>query len=212
MTIALIDDHELIAKAITYMLQKDPGITEVKTFTAVPLFLESLDGSWKPDIIITDLVLPVMGGMELIEKIRKMPEFNSTRIIVLSSITDAHTIRHTFKIGANGYLSKDSSLEELTDAIQAVTEGKQYIAKKWGSSLTDLVLSDKPIRIHLTPREKDVLELVCSGFTSKEIAAQLGLSVYTVQGYHKNIMKRFRVNRTADLIVFAIQKGLYVSP
>ena len=205
MTIALIDDHELIAKAITYMLQKDPGITEVKTFTTVPLFLESLDGSWKPDIIIT-------GGMELIAKIRKMPEFNSTRIIVLSSITDVHTIRHTFKIGANGYLSKDSSLEELTDVIQAVTEGKQYIAKKWGSSLTDLVLSDKPIRIHLTPREKDVLDLICSGFTSKEIAAQLGLSVYTVQGYHKNIMKRFRVNRTADLIVFAIQKGLYVSP
>lgn len=212
MTIALIDDHELIAKAITYMLQNDPGITEVKTFNAVPLFLESLDGSWEPDVIITDLLLPGMGGMELMEKIRKMPEFSSTKIIVLSSITDAHTIRHTFKIGANGYLSKDSSLEELTDAIQAVTEGKQYISKKLASSQTDLIFSEKPIRIHLTPREKDVLDLICSGLTSKEIAARLGLSVYTVQGYHKNIMKRFRVNRTADLIVFAIQKGLYISP
>jgi DNA-binding NarL/FixJ family response regulator len=211
MTIALIDDHELIAKAITYMLQKDSGIAEVRTFTAVQSFLGSLDGSWKPDVIITDLLLPVMGGMELMEKIRKMPEFNDTRIIVLSSITDAHTIRHTFKLGANGYLSKDSSLEELGDALQAVTEGKQYIAKKLASSQMNFVLSEKPIRIHLTPREKDVLDLICSGFTSKEIAAQLGLSVYTVQGYHKNIMKRFRVNRTADLIVFAIQKGLYVS-
>jgi DNA-binding NarL/FixJ family response regulator len=211
MTIALIDDHELIAKAITYMLLKDPGITEVKLFATAPLFLESLDGPWKPDVIITDLLLPVMGGIELLGKIGKIPALSDTKIIVLSSVTDIQTVRYAFKTGAHGYLSKDCSFEELKEALQSVRQGKQYIARKLEPLLVDSVFSEDPIQFHLSPREKNVLDLICSGLTIKEVAAKLDLSVHTVQSYHKNIMKKFKVNRTPDLIKFALEKGLYIS-
>lgn len=211
MIIALIDDHELIAKAITYMLLKDPGIDEVKSFSSASFFLESLDGSWHPDIIITDLLLPGIGGIELLEIIRKRTELKKAKVIVLSSVTDVHTIRHTIKNGASGYLSKDSSVEEFREAIQLVSSGKQYISQRLSPNLMNSIFNEEPIQFHLSPREKNVLDLICSGHTIKEVAAELNLSVHTVQSYHKNIMKRFRVNRTADLILFAMQKGLYLS-
>lgn len=209
MNIALIDDHQIIVDAIKDILALNPAITEIRTYASAKIFLETSNSFWQPDIIITDLILPGMSGMDLLEELKKRPEKNTPKFIILSSISDVQTIKQAIRLGASGYLSKDTSIVELQEAIQTVTDGGQYISNKLKNSLVNSVFTEEQIVFHLAPREKDVLMLICSGYTVKEVAYKLGLSVHTVQSYHKNIMKKFKVNRTPDLIVFAIQKGLY---
>ncbi|RFM26380.1 response regulator [Deminuibacter soli] len=210
MKIALIDDHRMLTDSVRNVLSLDPAIEEVRTFISAAVYVKNKDSFWNPDIIITDLLMPGITGIELIEAVNRgagkapLPKF-----IVLSSITDVQTIKQAIRAGAIGYLSKDTSIEELTEAIHAVHSGEQYIAAKLKNSLISNVFTEEQVVLHLSPREKDVLELMCSGNTVKEAAFKLNLSVHTVQSYHKNIMKKFKVNRTADLIVFAMQKGLY---
>ncbi len=211
MNIALIDDHRMLIDSIKNVLLADPAIGEIRIFITAELFLSSQNSFWQPDIIVTDLLMPGgITGLDLLEKIDTLyvtpPK---PRVIVLSSITDVQTIKQAIRLGAAGYLSKDTSIDELTAAIHAVSSGEQYIAAKLKNSLINTVFTEEQVVFHLSPREKDVLELMCSGHTVKEAAFKLHLSVHTVQSYHKNIMKKFKVNRTADLIVFAMQKGLY---
>lgn len=209
MNIALIDDHRMLTDSIKNVLSLDPAIKEIRTFSTAELFLSDYNSFWQPDIIITDLLMPGITGMDLLEKLAKPGKEPKVKIIVLSSITDVQTIKQAIRAGAAGYLSKDTSIEELTEAIHAVSNGEQYIANKLKNSLINTVFAEEQVVYHLSPREKDVLVLMCSGHTVKEAAFKLNLSVHTVQSYHKNIMKKFKVNRTADLIVFAMQKGLY---
>ncbi len=204
MNIAIIDDHKLLTDAIRFAL-KD---YELSVFNDPVCFLDATRQGFKPDIIITDLLMPQMSGIDLIEAIRKDKE-NPARIIVLSSVNDAQTIRHCLRKGANAYVSKDASLSELPDAIREVAGGNEFISFNLQKTLIKSMLTEDQYVYHLSPREKEVLQMICQGNTIKEIAYEMQLSAHTVQTYQKKIMKKFKVNRTADLIVFAIQNGLY---
>jgi two-component system invasion response regulator UvrY len=114
--------------------------------------------------------------------------------------------------GASGYLCKDSSPEELADALITVYHGEPYIGESLRPSLLRNTLAEEQFVYNLSPREKEVLKLVCDGKTIKESAYEMELSVNTVQTYYKTILKKFNLNRTADLIVFAMQNGLYTPP
>lgn len=208
MNIVIIDDHQIVADALKVVLQTNAAIKEIRTFLTAKAFLDSI-GNWLPDIVIADLSLPGMTGMELIETIQKKPLPHHPRVVILSSTTDVQTIKQAIRLGASGYLSKGVSVAELQEAIDAIHNGEQYISKSLRNSLINSVFVDEQVVLHLSPREKEVLALICSGHTIKEAASVLKLSTHTIQGYHKNIMKKFKVSRTADLIVFAIQKGLY---
>ncbi len=212
MKIALIDDHQMLTDSIKNILAADPSTQEIRAFSSAEDFLSSALFAWFPDIIITDLLMPGMTGMELLEKIKKTHADANPKIIILSSVTDVQTIRQAIRTGASGYLSKNTSIKELMEGIHAVHNGEQFISHKLRNSLINTVFTEEQVVSYLSPREKDVLNLICSGHTIKEAAYELNLSVHTVQSYHKNIMKKFKVNRTADLIVFAIQKGLYYPP
>lgn len=109
----------------------------------------------------------------------------------------------------NGYLSKETSSDELADAILTIYHGETYIGESLRNSLVRSSLSEDKFVFNLSPREKEVLQHVCSGKTIKETAFDMDLSANTVQTYYKAILKKFNLNRTADLIVFAIQNGLY---
>ncbi|MBN9299935.1 MAG: response regulator transcription factor [Filimonas sp.] len=209
MDIAFIDDHKILTDSIKNFLSLDEAIQEVRTFDDGKVFLASLNDFWVPDIVITDLLLPGFTGMEMMQELAQKPLKKSPRVIILSSITDVQTIKQAIRLGAAGYLSKGTAIAELQEALHAVYAGEQYISQKLRNSLVNSVFTEEQIVYHLSPREKDVLTLICSGCTVKEAAYKLNLSVHTVQSYHKNIMKKFKVNRTADLIVFSIQKGLY---
>lgn len=205
-TIALIDDHQLLVESLSQLLSKYDFIKEIRTYANAKEFI-SKEISPAPDIIISDILMPGMSGMDLLNHLKK--SHPKPKVIMLSSITEVQTIRHAMRSGASGFLTKDSPPDELADAILTVYHGESYIGENLRSSLIKNTFIEDRFVYNLSPREKEVLKLVCSGKTIKESAYEMNLSANTVQTYYKAIMKKFNLNRTADLIVFAIQNGLY---
>ena len=209
MNIVLVEELVLLAGALQNWLRQIPGIDDVATYTDGKDFLKD-DSRNSPDVLIIDWMINSMTGMELLDLARAtLPK--ETKIIVLSTVTDVQTIKHAIRRGANGFLSKTStSLEEFKESIEQVNAGKQYIGKGIRDTLINSVFTDEQVVLHLSPREKEVLQKVCSGRTIKEIAYDLKLSAHTVQYYHRSVMEKLKVKRTTDLIVYAMQHGLYI--
>lgn len=210
MKISIIDDHQIITESLKKLLLQSTEINEVDTYPNADTFLNFITAESLPDVIITDLLMPGTNGMELVEKIRETFKGAKVKMIILSSITDVQTIKQSLRTGADGFLSKNTSLDELMEAIFTVRDGKNYIGENLRKNLLDAVFTEEQVVYHLSPREKEVLHKVCSGFTIKEIAYDMNLSVHTVQYYHRNVMAKLKVKRTSDLIVFAMQSGLYI--
>ncbi len=203
MKVAIIEDHKIIAETLSNSLKKQAIIKEVRHFYSSTSFLD-INQKWQPHLIISDLLMPGITPTELVKAYKnKLGE--EIKIIILSSVTNLNTVNQIIHQGANGYLSKEESLEELIKAIHKVINGEKYISE----SLREENQLTNEDCYHLSPREKDVLNLVCSGRIMKEIADDLGLSIHTVQSYHKNILRKFKVRRTTDLIVSAIREGFY---
>lgn len=209
MNISLIDDHLLMAEGVKKLLLTQKNVKSVKIYSSGITFLAD-DNLSVPDIIIIDLIMPSIGGIELLDICRSKYSSKEMKIIILSSLTDVQTIKQAIRSGANGFLSKTMESEELIRAIHEVSEGRQYIGAELKERLLNTVFVEEQIVFHLSSREKDVLNKLCKGFTIKEIAFDLNLSVHTVQYYHRNIMRKLQVNRTIDLVVFAMQHGLYI--
>lgn len=206
LNIALIDDHQMLSQSLANLLSNYEFINDVKTFATANEFLTTL-GKESPDVVITDIVMPGISGIELLIllKEKNIP----AKVVILSSVTEIQTIRYALNKGAAGYLSKDVSSEELAEALRVIDIDEPYIGESLRKSLLRRTLNEDRFIYNLSPREKEVLQYVCSGKTIKETAFEMSLSINTVQTYYKTILKKFNLNRTADLIVFAIQNGLY---
>lgn len=207
MNILIIDDHQLFANTLRNLLLTKQGVKEVFLCTDGNYNYESYLS--KTDLIICDLVIPDQNGLKIIEHIRKALKIN-TPIIILSAISDSPTIRQSMRLQANAFVSKNVTPEELLEAIDAVLAKKQYISKNLRDGLINTMFVEDQIIYHLSPREKEVLQEICHGSSIKEIAHKMKLSSNTVQSYHRNVMKKLKVSRIADLIVYAIKHGLYV--
>lgn len=210
MKISIIDDHQIITESLKKLLLRNAIIREVNTFPDADSFLAKVTPGTLPDVVITDLLMPGTNGIEFVEKLKATYGPKKVKMIILSSITDVQTIKHSLRSGADGFLSKNTSIDELMEAILTVMDEKNYIGENLRKNLLDAVFTEEQVVYHLSPREKEVLHKVCSGFTIKEIAYDMNLSVHTVQYYHRNVMNKLKVKRTSDLIVFAMQSGLYI--
>jgi DNA-binding NarL/FixJ family response regulator len=204
--IALIDDHQLLSESLGKLLHHYEFINTVQIYKSPEEFLSSTPVPW-PDIIISDILMPAMSGIDLLTHFKKQNK--KVKVILLSSIQEVQTIKHAMRSGASGYLAKDTSPDELADAILTVYHGEPYVGESLQKSLIKNSFAEEQFVYNLSPREKEVLNWVCSGKTIKETAHEMNLSVNTVQTYYKSVLKKFNLNRTADLIVFALQNGLY---
>ncbi|MBS1511251.1 MAG: response regulator transcription factor [Bacteroidetes bacterium] len=203
--IALLDDHQLLSQSLANLLYRFDFIKDIAVYNSPKTFLAA---GQDYEILISDIMMPKMNGIDLLLKIKKLN--TGIKVIFLSSVMEAQTIRFALRSGANGYISKDTSVEELADAILAVHNGDVYIGESLRNILLRNTLTEERLVFNLSPREREVLNLVCSGKTIKETAYDMELSVHTVQTYYKTILKKFNLNRTADLIVFAMKNGLYI--
>lgn len=208
MNIALIDDHVMFSKSLAQVLAQYDFIEEVRTYKSAKEY-QLLSSLVEPDVLIIDIIMPGVNGIELLAQFKAQNK--KIKIILLSGIKEVQTIRHAMRMGADGYMSKESPPQELVEAIQAVYNGESVIDKSLHKAIVKSTFTEEQMVYHLSPREKDVLAGICSGKTIKEIAREKKLSVHTVQSYHKNIMKKFKMTRTSDLIIYAIQNGLYYS-
>lgn len=209
--IVIAEDHTILREGLRSLLSSNPDfeiVGEAEDGREAIRCVERL----KPHLIITDLSMPRMNGMEAIKEIKKRSP--NTKILVLTVHKAEEYILSAFRAGADGYLLKDSTHAELVMAVQKVLGGRQYISPEISERVIEGYLEGKKILKSQTPletltqREKEILKLIAEGYKSKEIADELCISVKTVEKHRANLMEKLDLHNVSALTAFAIEKGL----
>jgi DNA-binding NarL/FixJ family response regulator len=204
-SVLLVDDHSLVRKGFRRILEDDPEIRVVGE-AADGVEAVKLAQELKPRVIVMDMAMPGLNGMQAsIEILKVMPH---TAILMLSMYSEENYVRNALEAGAKGYILKDAMDIDLTSAIKQVAAGQKVVAPGLLSS------SPEPDADagKLTNREKQILQLIAEGKSNKEIAALLDLSVNTVSVHRANLMEALGIHRTAELVLYAVRKGLVHIP
>ncbi|HWQ53104.1 MAG TPA: response regulator transcription factor [Bryobacteraceae bacterium] len=209
--ILLADDHGVVRKGLRFLLESEPGL-EVVGEAADGRQAVDLAAELKPDIIVMDIAMPRLNGIEATRQIvRDHPE---TAIIMLSMHSDEEYLVRTLSAGAKGYLLKDSAEGDLVRAIHSVSAGQPYFSPAIAKTLLDDYLRHLQQRgltdsyDLLTDREKEVLQLLAVGKTNKDIATILDLSPYTVETHRTHIMQKLDLHNTAEIVLYAVRKKI----
>lgn len=198
--IYIVDDHPLVSEGLKNILVKEQDIEVLGSAVNGKEALSFLEKE-KADIVFVDINLPDMSGIELCKKIRQ--SHPATRCIALSTFSESSYISRMIENGAAGYLLKNSSKEEILEAIVQVRQGGMYL-----NVPIDMQRSGKTNVPFITRREKEVLLNIADGLTNQQIADKLFVSVTTINSHRKNLLTKFGVNNTAALIRLAIQHQL----
>lgn len=207
--IILADDHQLIRQGLQSLLEKEFGMQVIGQAsdgeTAVRLAGELL-----PDIIIMDISMPGLDGIEAASRIKK--QFPSIKIIALSMHTNKLFVTDMFEAGASGYLLKECAAAELVTAINSVLENNIYISPRIANVVINGSLKNPIVNqnsaVILTEKECQVLRLLASGKTTKQISAMFNKSVQSIDGCRRQIMDKLGIDNLAQLIKYAIREGL----
>ena len=202
-TIILVDDHRIVRDGIKVMLLGMPRFKIVGEAGNAETFFE-LFARTPADIVALDLKMPGENGAMVAEKLKKQNP--ATKILILTAETDEALIRHCFRTGVEGMISKESGKETYLEALESIAEGKTYYGGQFTSLLTSQASrSDEPL---LTAREVEVLRGFAKGQSYKEIAAELEISTRTVETHKKNIQEKLNIKSTAELVKYAIKEGV----
>jgi DNA-binding NarL/FixJ family response regulator len=210
--VMLADDHTLVRAGIRSLLHEIPDI-EVVGEAGDGLALLALVAANPPDIVLLDIGMPRMSGLEVVPHLSKINP--SIRAVMLSIHRAEEYVIEAWRAGAAGYLLKDSAVPELEIALRAVARGERYLSP----AVSEAVVTNQRDRFRattadtlalLTPREGEILQLVARGLTSKEIAQRLGISYRTVEVHRMHLMRRLDVHDVTALVRFAVGAGLLV--
>ncbi len=207
-TLAIADDHLIVVNGLRAMLARRNDISILFEASDGDMVLEQLQ-TQQPDILLLDIQMPGLAGPELCRKIHR--QFPDIRILVLTSHDTPAYVKQMMRNGASGYLIKNSGMEELFNAINKVMAGEKYIDNYIRNGLVQEALTGQTVsryEIPLTRREKDILQLIAEEFSNPEIAAQLCISLRTVETHRQNIVHKLRVKNTVGLVKEAIKRGL----
>jgi DNA-binding NarL/FixJ family response regulator len=203
-TIFLADDHAIVAQGVASLLQSLPLVAEVHIFSTGKRLYQELE-SKQPNIIILDIEMPEWSGIETLQHIKKKYDIPC---MMLSMNDEKYIVQECLKHGANGYMSKDCTMQEFADALAVIIDGGTYIA----DSINKILISKKTmdnnvfeLNAPITNRELEILAEICEGLTCKEIADKLYLSARTVETHKKSIMSKFGSHTTGKLVSLAIK-------
>ncbi|MET0515774.1 MAG: response regulator transcription factor [Nitrospiraceae bacterium] len=202
----LADDHALLLDAFKHLLHADYDVVGT-AMNGQELVTSAIQ--LKPDIIIADVAMPIQNGLDAVGRVRKL--LPQTKIIILTAIEDPDLAERALSSGVSGYLLKSSASAELFDALRAVSAGRQYVTRSIVKKLEEVAASGRKLRSsgrELSPRQRQVLQLLAEGRTMKEAAAALGLTPRTVAFHKYQVMHLFQLKSTADLVQFAINEQL----
>jgi two-component system, NarL family, response regulator NreC len=209
-TIVLADDHHIVRQGFRSLLENQDGFSVVAE-AGDGLEAVKLTAAFKPDVLVVDLVMPCLNGLEVTRQIAKQAP--NTRTIILSMYMDEPYVIEALQNGAWGYVLKESNISDLVKAIREVANGRHYL----GSPLSDLAITaykEKTKNLSLDPyntlttREREVLQLVAEGHTNSDIAAKLFISHRTVESHRASLMQKLSINSRVDLIAYALKRGL----
>ena len=209
--ILLADDHTVVRKGLRLLLESVPDF-QVVAEAASGRDATVLAEQHRPDVAVMDVAMPVLNGIEAARQITaKLP---STAIVFLSMHGDESYVLRGLKAGARAYLLKDSAETDLIQAVRAVSEGKAFFSPAISKMLVEdymRQMKDRGVDDSfelLTPREREVLQLLAEGKSNKETANVLNLSLHTVETHRGNILQKLNLHGQAELILYAIRKGV----
>ena len=209
--VLIVDDHTLVRDGIRALLALVADINVVGEAANGKEALEKVK-RLAPDVVLMDLSMPIMSGLEATRRIRK--RFPGTKVLALTQYEDREYIVPTIEAGARGFVSKTAAFSELASAIQAVYQGGSFLSPMAAAAVVEecqqkvAIEGEKDPYQNLTDREREMLKLVAEGYTAKEIADMLVISLRTVETHKTNLMKKLNIHNKADLIRFAIRKGI----
>jgi DNA-binding NarL/FixJ family response regulator len=208
--ILLADDHAIIRQGLCSLLEKQPDIEVVGAVEDGQKAME-LVRELSPDIVIMDISMPNLNGIDATRKI--VSQTSNVKVIALSIHSSRRFVTEMLKAGASGYILKECLFNELLEAIQTVRKGEIYLSHR----ITGVVVDDYVKRLSgeyqmeapdLSPREREVLQLLAEGKSTKEIALHLHVSAKTVESNRRNIMDKLSIHSVAELTKYAVREGL----
>ena len=206
--VILADDHRVIREGVKALVESQSK-HQVVAQADNGLELTPMVEVHKPDIIILDLAMPLIGGLESLNRLKGLDR--RPAVLVLSSKDDRSSVREAVKAGAAGYVTKTATHEELMAAVEAVIAGDRYFSADVMKHLVDLDSEDEnPVYSRLSSREREVMKLLCEGKSNKFVAETLKLSTRTIDSHRANILRKLGVESNAELVQEAIRWGLLV--
>jgi DNA-binding NarL/FixJ family response regulator len=209
-SILIADDHKLIRETWSHILNEDPRFRVIATCGDSQEAVE-LAGEKKPSIILMDISMTPFSGMEATQQIRRISP--DSRIIGVSIHSQPAYAKKMLQIGARGYVTKNSSKEEMIKAILEVYEGKKYICDEIKNIVSQQMLEDNQIAPNinaLTEREIQIIDLIKEGCSSREIGDKLQISLKTVEVHRHNILKKLKLKNSASLVNFVNKNSTYI--
>jgi DNA-binding NarL/FixJ family response regulator len=210
--VLLADDHKLLRQGLRTLLEEEPDITVVGEASNGRM-ARNLVRRLRPDVILMDVAMPDLNGIEAARQIRGL--LPATRLLALSMHADKRFVAGMLKAGAAGYLLKDCDRSELLSAIRSVFAGGTYLSPEVAGSIVESYVrsprQDEPQAspdIVLSVREREILQLVSEGLSTKQIATRLGVSVKTVETHRKRVGQKLGLHSTAELTKYAIREGM----
>lgn len=210
MNILLVDDHQMMRDGLRAVLEQEPDFHVAGEAADGREALEACE-SLHPDVVVMDVGMPGLNGIEATRLLHtRSPR---SRVVALSMNADRRYVQAMFSAGAWAYLVKSSASDELIRAIRAVAHGEKYVSPTVAGSVVDALVGGPAFvqadpRDQLSPREREVLQLIAEGLTSKEVAVRLGVAVSTIETHRKQIMAKLGLRSVAELTKFAIRAGL----
>lgn len=211
MKILLADDHNVLRKGLRRILEEQPDLEVVGEASNGREAL-NLANSLRPDIVVMDIAMPLMNGLEATRQI--LQRHSDVNVLILSMYSDENYVVQVLRAGARGYLLKDTAEEDLIVAVRTVAKGMPFFSPK----IAKLLLGDGMQRLRqegvsdsydlLTPREREVLQLIAEGKSNKEAAAALFVSPTTIETHRARIMDKLDLHSTADIVLYAVRKGI----
>lgn len=206
--VLLLEDHGLVRAGFRALLDGISGVQVVGEAADGRSGL-SMISSVKPHVVLMDIALPKMNGLEVLERVVK--DYPKVQVVMLSMHANEEYVSRALRSGARGYVLKDADISELELALRAVTEGNVYLSPAVSKSMVDDYM--RRVRSQgsphaLTARQQEVLQLVAEGKNTKDIAYRLKLSVKTIESHRAQLMKRLNIHDVAGLVRYAIRAGL----
>jgi len=206
-TVFVADDHAIVREGLANLLAAQPDLRVVGTAADGRDTLRQVV-TLQPEVVIMDIAMPQMNGIEAAREIRgRVPR---TRLVILSMHSSVEHVFHALEAGAAGYVLKESAGKEIIEAVRAVHAGRRYLSPRVAEMMAEVVSrrsTDSPLN-RLSGRERQILQLVAEGRSSAQIAATLHLSPKTVDTYRSRLMQKLHIGDVAGLVKFAIQHGL----
>ena len=206
----MADDHVIVRQSIRSVLERKNE--EIKVVAEVSNGKDLLDAAkqHKADVYIVDISMPLLNGIDATQRLMRMQP--NAKVIILSMYDDRSSVERAVQAGAYAFVVKDATINEILEAIKEVTANRFFICSQAAKYLMQGFLDKADARrspiVHLTHKEREILQLIAEGFTSKKIAQEFKLSLNTVHVHRNNIMRKLNIHKQAELIRYALKQGI----